>query len=342
MNLRALASLFGLVACLWAASAAVAGERVTIRVGHFPNVTHAQALIGHADGWFARALGPDVAIDWKIFNAGPAAIQALFAGEIDLAYLGTGPAIVAYVKSKGRALRVVSGASDGGAALIVRPGSGIRTPADFRGKRVATPQLGNTQDVALRGWLADHGMVPMERGGDVRVMPMANPDQLTMLRLGEIDAAWSPEPWASRLVHQDGGQVFLDEREVWKPLTGGRFATTLLTAHPDFMAAHPELVAAWIAAHQALTAWIADHSEAAKAAVNAELARETGKPLPEDVLDDAWARVTFTTDPITASIEHVAQWAFEQGFLGRRRPDLARLVDLTWLRPSEPRPVGAP
>ena len=327
-------SVFVALACavgLFAAGPASASQPLKIRVGHFPNVTHAQALIGHGDGWFARAMGPDVVIDWKLFHAGPAAVQALFAGEIDLAYLGSGPAVVGHVKSRGQALRVIAGAADGGAALIVRPQAGIRTAADFRGKRVASPQLGNTQDVALRGWLADHGLTPMERGGDVRVMPMANPDSLTLFRQGQIDAAWAPEPWASRLVHEGGGTVFLDEREVWKELTGGRFATTLLVGHPAFLAAHPDLVARWVATHVELTRWITDHAGEAKALVNAELKRKTGKPLAPAVLDDAWGRVAFTADPIERSLVESARWAYDQGFLGRHPPDLSRLVDRTWL-----------
>jgi NitT/TauT family transport system substrate-binding protein len=185
--------------------------------------------------------------------------------------------------------------------------------------------------VVLRGWLAEHGMDVMERGGDVRVIPMPGADQLAMFRRGEIDAAWSPEPWASRLIHEGGGRVFLDEREVWADLTGGHFATTLLVAHPRFLAEHPDLVARWVATHAELTRWIATHSDDAKRLANDELKRRTGKRLADVILDDAWSRVAFTTDPIQASLEHVARVAFGQGFLGRRVPDLSRLVDGRWL-----------
>jgi NitT/TauT family transport system substrate-binding protein len=325
-------SILGVAFALWwcaTISVAAAGP-TTIRVAHFPNITHAQALVGRADGRFEQAMASDARVQWKLFSAGPAAVQALFAGELDMAYLGTGPAIVGFVKSRGEALRVLSGAADGGAALVVRNESGIREPADFHGKRVASPQLGNTQDVVLRGWLVEHGMDVMERGGDVRVIPMPGADQLAMFRRGEIDAAWSPEPWASRLVHEAGGRVFLDEREVWA-LTGGRFATTLLVAHPRFLAEHPDLVARWVATHAELTRWIATHSDDAKRLANDELKRMTGKRLPDVILDEAWSRVAFTTDPIQASIEHVARVAFGQGFLGRRVPDLSRMVEGRWL-----------
>jgi NitT/TauT family transport system substrate-binding protein len=322
-----------------------AARPLKIRVGHFPNVTHAQPLIGQQNGWFARALGPDVVIDWKIFNAGPAAIQALFAGELDLAYLGPGPAINGFVKSQGRALRIIAGSCDGGAALIVRPEAGIRSASDLHGKKIASPQLGNTQDLALRGWLTDHGLTVAEKGGDVQVMPMANPDQLTMFRLGRIDGAWSPEPWASRLEHEAGGSVLFDEREIWKDVTGGRFATTVLVAHPKFLEAHPALAAKWVAAHVELTQWIGEHSDEAKALVNAELKRETGKPLRTEVLDEAWRRVTFTGDPIEASLAQMVRWAFDQGFLGRRHPDVSQLVDRRWLNGASnvaPAAVTAP
>lgn len=304
---------------------------ITVRVGHFPNVTHAQALIGFANGAFAKALGPEVTIDWKMFNAGPAEVEALFAGELDLAYMGPGPAINAYVKSKGRLPVVIAGAADGGAALIVRPAAGIRSPADFRGKRIATPQLGNTQDIAFRGWLNDHGLASAEKGGDVQVMPMENPNQLTLFRLGQIDGAWSPEPWASRLVHEGGGVAYLDERELWKNRTGGRFATTVLIAHPKFLKAHPDLAKRWVTAHVELTTWITDHSDDAKALVNRRIKEVVGKPLPPAVLDSAWSRVRFTADPIKESLAQSVRWAFEQGFLGRKEPDISKLIDSRWL-----------
>lgn len=315
----------------WLGATPLLAAPITIRVAHFPNLTHAQALVGRADGRFERAMAPDADVAWKAFSAGPAAVQALFAGELDLAYLGAGPAVVGFVKSRGEALRVLAGSADGGAALVVRNGSGIRAPADFRGKRVASPQLGNTQDVVLRGWLVAHGMDVMERGGDVRVIPMAGADQLAMFRLGEIDAAWSPEPWAARLVHEAGGRIFLDEREIWMELTGGRFATTLLVAHPKFLAEHPDLAARWVAVHAEVTRWIAAHPDDAKRAANDALKRLTGKRLPDAILDEAWDRVVFTTDPLQASLEHVARMAFGQGFLGRRTPDLSRIVDGRWL-----------
>ena len=167
-------------------------SQTVIRVGAFPNITHPQAMVGKANGWFEKAMGPNVKIEWKSFNAGPSAIEALYAGAIDMTYIGPNPTISGYVRSEGQALKVVSGAASGGASLVVRSNSGINKPEDFHGKRVASPQLGNTQDVALRAWLKSHGMKPTDKGGDVKVLPLANPDQLTLFLKQELDAAWAP------------------------------------------------------------------------------------------------------------------------------------------------------
>ncbi|MBZ5513724.1 MAG: ABC transporter substrate-binding protein, partial [Acidobacteriia bacterium] len=189
--------------------------QVVVRAGHFPNITHSQGVIGQANGWFEKALSPAARVEWKVFNAGPSAIEALFAGALDLTYIGPNPAITGYVRSQGEALRIVAGATSGGAALVVRTDSGIQKPEDFHGKKVASPQLGNTQDVALREWLLAHGLQSREKGGDVQVIPIANPDQLTLFMKKEIDGAWAPEPWASRLINEAGGRLFLDERTLW-------------------------------------------------------------------------------------------------------------------------------
>ena len=198
---RLLAAAF-LIAVWTTGSARAESQTTVIRVGAFPNITHPQAMIGKANGWFEKAMGPNVKIEWKTFNAGPSAIEALFAGAIDMTYIGPNPTISGYVRSQGEALRVVAGAACGGASLIVRNDAGINKPEDFHGKRVASPQLGNTQDVALRAWLQTHGMKPVNKGGDVQVLPMANPDQLTLFVKKQLDAAWAPEPWATRLIRE--------------------------------------------------------------------------------------------------------------------------------------------
>jgi NitT/TauT family transport system substrate-binding protein len=242
--------------------------QTVIRVGAFPNITHAQPMVGKANGYFEKALGPNVKIDWKSFNAGPSAIEALFAGAIDMTYIGPNPTISGYVRSQGEALRVVAGAASGGAALVVRADSGIQGPADFHGKRVASPQQGNTQDVALRAWLKAHGLKSTDKGGDVQVMPMANPDQLTLFLKKELDAAWAPEPWATRLIREGNGRLFLDERDLWPK---GQFVVTNLIVSKKFLQEHPDLVKNWIRANVELTDWINGHLPEAKKLINQQI-----------------------------------------------------------------------
>jgi len=304
------------------------GGATVIRVGAYPNITHSQAVVGKANGTFEKALGPGVKIDWKSFNAGPAAIEALFAGAIDMTYIGPNPAIQGYVRSNGEALRIVAGATSGGAALVVRNDSGIQKPEDFHKKKVASPQQGNTQDVALRAWLLAHGMKSTDKGGDVQVIPMANPDQLTLFLKRELDAAWAPEPWATRLIKEGNGRLFLDERDLWAQ---GQFITCHLIVSTKFLRDHPDLVKKWIGAHVELTDWINGHMPEAKKILNQQIQNETGKALPPAELDEAFSRLQVTYDPLRASLLTAAKSSFDAGFLGRQMPDLSRLYDLTLL-----------
>ena len=321
-----LLTAFGLLfSCLTSASQ---GQNLVVRVGAFPNITHPQAISGKANGCFARALSPEAKIEWKTFNAGLSAIEALFAGAIDMSYVGPNPAINGYVRSNGEALRIVAGATGGGAALVVRNDSGINQPQDFHGKRIASPQLGNTQDVALRAWLKSNGLKTRDKGGDVEVMSVANPDQLTLFVKKELDAAWAPEPWASRLVHEAGGRIFLDERTLWP---NGQFITTQLVVSSKFLGAHPDVVKRWLQAHVELTDWINGNVPEAKKLLNEQISKETGKGLSASVLDDSFSRLQITYDPLRGSLLRAAQLAFDAGFLGRQMPDLTRLYDLTLL-----------
>ena len=299
--------------------------QITIRAAHFPNITHAQAVIAHANGAYQKALGNAAKIDWKIFNAGSPVIEAIFAGHLDIAYIGPNPAITGYVRSQGKALRIVAGAMSGGASLIVRADSGIQKPADLRGKRVATPQLGNTQDVALRAWLLSHGMKSWERGGEVRVLPIANADQLTLFARKELDAAWAPEPWASRLMREANGRLFLDERTLWPD---GKFVTTVVIVRTDFLRQHPELIKKWVRAHVEMTEWINTNLAEAKRVLNLELQKETTKALPQALLDESFSRLEPTVDPLRVSLFKSAKSAFDLGFLGRQQIDLSKLYDL--------------
>jgi len=305
-----------------------ASAQTVIRVGAFPNVTHPQAMVGKANGWFEKAMGPHVKVQWTSFNAGPSAIEALFGGAIDMTYVGPNPAINGYVRSNGEALRVIAGAASGGAALVVRNDSGIQKAEDFHGKRIASPQFGNTQDVALRNWLKGHGMKTTDKGGDVQIIPMANPDQLTLFLKKELDAAWAPEPWASRLIHEGNAHLFLDERTLWPR---GQFVIGLLVVSTKFLNGHPDLVKSWVRANVELTDWINGHPTEAKRLLNQQILAETGKALPSVVLDDAFSRLQVTYDPLHSALMTAARQAFDDGFLGRQMPDLSRLYDLTLL-----------
>ncbi|HZQ18463.1 MAG TPA: ABC transporter substrate-binding protein [Terriglobales bacterium] len=313
---------------IFAVSTVLDAQSTVIRVGALPNITHPQAMIGKANGWFEKALGSGAKAEWKSFNAGPSAIEALFAGAIDMTYVGPNPAINGYVRSNGEALRIIAGATSGGAALVVRGDSGINKPEDFHGKRIASPQLGNTQDVALRAWLKANGLKTRDKGGDVEVLPTANPDQLILFLKKEIDAAWVPEPWASRLVHEANGRVFLDERTLWP---NGQFVTTELVVSTKFLQSHSDLVRKWLQAHVQLTGWINSHIPEAKQILNQQIQRETGKVLSPAVLDDSFGRLQVTYDPLRGPLLRAAQLAFDSGFLGRQMPDLSRLYDLTIL-----------
>jgi NitT/TauT family transport system substrate-binding protein len=309
-------------------------EKIILRVGHFPNVTHAQALIAHGlsrtgKGWFEERLGPDVQVQWFVYNAGPSAMEAIFARSIDLTYVGPNPAVNAYLKSQGEEIRIVAGACSGGAALVVQPDGRIKTDADFRGKKIATPQFGNTQDVAARAWLQSKGLRITMTGGDASVIPTANPDQLSLFQGGQIDGVWTVEPWVSRLELEARGKVYLEESSLWKD-TGGKYVTTHLVSSVKFLKEHPELLKKWIAAQVELTKWISDHPDEAKKILNAEIKTETTRALPQATLDSAWKRLEITDDPIRASLLKSAQDAYRIGFL-KEQPDLSHIYDLKLL-----------
>jgi NitT/TauT family transport system substrate-binding protein len=300
---------------------------VTLHLGYFPNFTHAQAIVGLARGTFKGALGPNVTIDSKTFNAGGDEITALFAGQIDIGYIGPSPAVNGYIKSKGNDVRIIAGAVNGGAELIVRPAANINAPADFANKKVATPQLGNTQDVALRKWLKDNGLNAKEQGGNVTVIPTQNADTLTAFQKGDIDAAWVPEPWGTRLIQEAGGKLFLDETSLWP---GGQFPTAVVIVRTDFLNQHPDVVLNFLRAHVETTQWIAANPDDAKKLVNDGLAQLTGKALKQATIDDAWKLISVTNDPVAFAVVTGANSAFDLGFI-TSKPDLAKLFALDLL-----------
>ena len=321
-HLRAAAAVVGLTLLLGACGTAGGAEAgsdsgqaekkaTAVRLGYFPNLTHAPALVGVQQGLFADALGDDIQLSTTTFNAGPAAVEALFSEAIDATYIGPNPAINAYAQSKGEAVRIISGATSGGAFLIVN--DDIKSAEDLKGKTLSSPQLGNTQDVALRAWLAEQGYkTDQQGGGDVKVQPQENSQILETFIAGEIDGAWVPEPYATRLIKEGKGHVLVDERDLWE---GGRYVTTHLLVRTAFLDANPELVKKLLEAHVQAVAFVNDEPEKAKTAVNAALQGLTGKAIDEEVLDAAWKNLTFTTDPVAASLKKSAESAEAVGLL---------------------------
>jgi NitT/TauT family transport system substrate-binding protein len=304
------------------AAAGRGGERLILRVGHFPNITHAQALIARAlaregKGWFEERLGAEVEVQWFAYNAGPSAMEAFFAGALDLTYVGPNPALNAYMKSRGEEVRIVAGAATGGAALVVQGDGRIKGPADFRGKKVATPQLGNTQDVSCRAWLTANGFKVTQLGGDVAIAPTENPDQLGLFREKAIDAAWTVEPWVSRLELEAGGTVLLEEKDA---------VTTVLAARARFLSEHRELVRRFVAAHAELTEWIKNNADEARRLVAEELKAQTTRAMPPEVLSRSWGRLTLTSDISVEPLQKFVAAAQSAGFL-RDAVDLSRLVE---------------
>jgi NitT/TauT family transport system substrate-binding protein len=292
-----------------------------LRLGVFANVTHASGLVGINQGFLQRDLG-STKLSTAQFNAGPSAMEALLAGSIDATYVGPSPAVNAFVKSHGDALRLVAGATSGGAELVVRPS--ITAPGQLRGKKLATPELGNTQDVALRYWLSQQGFkTATTGGGDVSIQPTENPAIVTAFRAGQLDGAWVPEPYASQLVLQGGGKVLVDERSLWPQ---GSFATTTLAVSRQFLDQHPDTVRALLHGQVDTNTWIASHPTEARAAVNAQLGKMAGKPLPADVLDRAWSEIQVTNDPLASSVKTSTDHAAQVGLL--TRPSLKGIYDL--------------
>jgi len=328
---RLLAALFGLLVMACSTSESLAPSRqqhVDLRLGVYANLTHATALVGLRQGFFATALGPDVVLSTATFSAGPEAVTALLSNSIDATYIGPNPAINAFTQSRGQAVRIVSGTTSGGAALVVKPV--ITSPIDLRGKRLATPQLGNTQDVALRYWLSRNGLkTTPEGGGDVSVHPQDNAQTLQTFRAGQIAGAWVPEPWATRLVLEGGGKVLVDERDLWPD---GLFATTLLVVRTDYLRQHTAVVRRLIDGQIRSNAFVNSQPADAQRIANAAINEITGKPLPDQVVASAWAHLTFTNDPIAGSLRDSAQHASKVGLLPG--VDLRGIFDLSLLNQS--------
>lgn len=306
-------------------------QKTIIRVGHFPNITHAQPMIAHQltrqqKGWFEKAMGPNFEVQWYVYNAGPTAMEAIFADSIDMTYVGPTPTINAFIKSKGNEMRIICGSCSGGAALLVQSNEAIKTDADFKGKKIATPQLGNTQDVAARAWFKSKGYNIHMGGGDLFVIPTNPSDQVILFQKGDIDGAWTIEPWVSILKLSANASVYLDESSLW-PETNGKYVTTHLVSSKKFMDAHPDIIKKWVQAHVELTEWINSNPREAKELFSKELEKITNVPVKTMVLDNAWKNIELTYDPIKTSLFKDAENIYNVGFL-KKKPDLTGIYDL--------------
>lgn len=291
-----------------------------VRVGYFANLTHAQAILGLASGELEQALAP-TKLEQRVFNAGPALIEALNAGEIDLAYVGPGPVISAHVRSRGQSIRVISGSAKNGVVLVATEASGIRNLTDMKGKRLATPQAGNTQDISARHFL-------QQAIGDVsNVVPVPNTEQRNMMERGQIDAAWVPEPWGALLIAQTGARLVLEEKDLWPDK---QFVLTLVTTTPKFLEKYPETVKKFLRVHHQWTQRLDRNPSAYISQLSEALFKLTQKSLPPEVLEQAISRVSFTDEPLVESLQAMNQWAYDLGF-SRQTGSLEGLIDTTIL-----------
>lgn len=304
--------LVGITLCIIMAAAGCGKkDENKVRVAYFPNITHSQALVMKSQGILEDKLGDQMEVEWLSFNAGPAEVESIFAGEVDLGYIGPVPAISAYNKSKGD-VRIISGVTNAGAVLVVRDGSGIESIRNLDGKNVSVPQLGNTQHLSLLNLLQENGLETKTKGGTVNVVPASNADVSNLMEQGNIDAAIVPEPWGSILEQKNGAKVLLDYNQVWMD---GNYATAVIIVRKDFMEEHRDIVEKFMEAHQEMTVYIKEHQEEAKKLVNEEIKAATKKPIEEAVLDSAFQRLIFSTDIPEASITGFAKLNLQEGFI---------------------------
>jgi len=322
----------------------------TLKIGYFPNLNHAQAIIGLNNGDFAKIIENDenlgnISLKGIVFTSGPSAIEALYAGQIDVAYVGPNPTINGYIISGGDGLHVISGASSGGASFVVRNDSGIETVNDLGGKKFASPQLGNTQDVALKKYLIDNGYNTVENGGNVTAVAAKPADIINMFVNKEIDGAWVPEPLAAILKEQGDGFILVDERDLWPP--EGKFVTANILARADYLEKNPEIIKKLLEAHVNETLWINQklsktnnsvtdekNIQELTVAFNEGLKKITGKTYPENQIKDALSRIEFTYDPISSSLNKIAEDANDLGYINLgsgREIDLSSIYDLGFL-----------
>ena len=321
MNLSAI-----VLAAAFLSPRAAAEEVKTLRIGFFPNITHAQAILGVTQGRFQKALGA-TKVENKLFNAGPSLTEALSAGAIDIGYVGPGPATNFFVRSQGQGIRVISGAAANGVVIVARKDAGIKTLADLKGRKLATPQLGNTQDIAARFYLKDR----FGQKDFSNVLPIPNSEQAGMMLRGQLDASWAPEPWGARLVSEAEGVILAEEKDLWP---GKKFCAVVVVTTPEFLAKNPRTVEKFLAEHRALTAELAKDPGSRADEVASGISKISGKQILGSSIKDGLARVLFTTDPLEASMKTMAKWAFELKHLPEETT-LEGLIDPSALKPAK-------
>ena len=309
-----------------ASAQTAANSQKTLRIGYFPNITHSQAVIGLNNGDFQKTLGENVSVETVRFNAGPSAIESLLADRIDVTYIGPNPAINGYLLSNGEDVRVISGASSGGASFVVRNDSGINSVSDLGGKKFASPQLGNTQDVALRKYLVENGFNTVENGGDVTMVALKPGDIISQFRSKSIDGAWVPEPITTILKQQSNGKILVDERDLWP---NGKFVTGNIIVRTDYLRDNPDVIKRLLQAHVDETLWINNDTTDAVKEFNTQLDRITGQKIDPQVLSNAYSNLEITYDPLKLTLYKSANDAYDLGFIekGKERPNLSGIYD---------------
>lgn len=336
MKMRSAASIAvaGTVLAAIAAILASDGDSVPedrLRIAYFPNVGHIVPIVGIEKGFFSEQLGSEKVVETRLFDSGPQVIESLFADSVDVAYVGPGPAINGFLNSERNNLKILSGAASGGASFIAHPNSGISGVLDFSGKRIAAPQLGNTQDVSLRHYLNENGLRQAEKGGSVTVYNIPNPDIYTLFVKGEVDGAWVAEPWATILeIELDGVRLFHEE-ELWPER---QFASVLLIGNTDYVERNPVIIGNLLLSHEQTIRWINQNPEESRDIFNQFLIDTLGQPLSDEVVDTALSNLEITSDPIDGSVHIFAERADKLGYLGRNGYDLSGIFYSAGSNPS--------
>ncbi|MDC4212115.1 MAG: ABC transporter substrate-binding protein [Candidatus Nitrosopumilus limneticus] len=293
-----------------------------LRIAYFANIGHAIPIVGIENGFFSDDIGSDIKIESRIFDSGPQAIESLFTNSVDIAYVGSGPAINGFLNSENNNVKILSGAASGGASFIVHPNSQINSASDFKGKKIATPQIGNTQDISLRHYLSENNLKPAEKGGSVIIYNISNSDIYTLFVKGDIDGAWVAEPWATVLEVELGGKRLFFEEDLWP---NKQFASVLLIGNIDYVKKNPELISKFLVSHKNTADWINDNPIETRIIFNNFLKSHLGKSLSNDIVDISLSNLKITTDPVKDSVYSFAERANELGYLGRNGYDISEI-----------------